>query len=339
MNKLVYLIIGVVAVMFLCVAGIAVIGGTAVMACQPAGSPPASVEVSRWDAEQLGNAHIIVTVGIQRQIPARGHIVALATAIQESGLRNLPHLGGSDDHDSIGLFQQRPSQGWGTPAQLADPTYQTARFYDKLITVNGWEQMAVTQAAQAVQRSAYPDAYEKWSQDAAQLHFQLTGEPDSCLNTGTSGWMMPVNGPIVSGYHTAQRPDHHGIDISARKTTPIRAAATGNVIRVECNASLNGQPYSCDQDGSPAVKGCGWFAEVLSGNIIHRYCHMLTRPGIAVGDQVVSGQILGVVGTSGHSSGPHLHWEVHDVSAGGPATPENSLDPETFLRQVGALVP
>ena len=89
--------------------------------------------------------------------------------MQESKLYNLGHLGANNDHDSLGLFQQRPSMGWGSEAQVTDPVYSATAFYSALQRVPGWESMAVTVAAQSVQRSAYPDAYAKWETDATAL--------------------------------------------------------------------------------------------------------------------------------------------------------------------------
>ncbi|MEV7955269.1 NlpC/P60 family protein [Streptomyces sp. NPDC088141] len=109
-------------------------------------------------AEQIPNAKTIVATGISLRVPARGQVVALATALQESRLRNL----GSGDRDSLGLFQQRPSQGWGTPDQIRDPVYASTKFYEALLKVAGWQQLTVTQAAQKVQKSAFPDAYAPW---------------------------------------------------------------------------------------------------------------------------------------------------------------------------------
>jgi len=129
------------------------------------------------------------------------------------------------------------------------------------------------------------------------------------------------------------------MDIGAPKGTPIHAAAAGVVVKVACNASLAGQPYSCDADGSPSVAGCGYYSEVRTGQYIHRYCHQLIKPYLTVGQQVAAGQVIGIVGSSGHSSGPHLHWEIHDVTNGRAATSENALDPEVFLRSVGVPVP
>lgn len=122
-----------------------------------------------WSKTQRDNVRTIVAVGIALNVPERGFIVAVATAMQESGLRNLGDLGASNDHDSLGLFQQRPSMGWGSEAQVTDPVYSSTAFYIALKRVSGWESMAVTVAAQRVQRSAFPDAYAKWEHDATSL--------------------------------------------------------------------------------------------------------------------------------------------------------------------------
>ncbi|WP_432978485.1 hypothetical protein [Dactylosporangium sp. CA-233914] len=124
------------------------------------------------DSEQLANAATITAVGLTRKIPRRGLVVALATAWQESKLENL--TGG--DRDSIGLFQQRPSQGWGKPEQIADPRYAANAFFTGLLKVKGWEKMRVTDAAQQVQRSAHPEAYEKWADDSEVMVSALSGE-------------------------------------------------------------------------------------------------------------------------------------------------------------------
>ncbi|MFF3640395.1 C40 family peptidase [Streptomyces sp. NPDC002564] len=116
-------------------------------------------------AEQVPNAQTVVATGISLDVPKKGQIIALATAMQESRLRNL----GSGDRDSLGLFQQRPSQGWGTAQQIRDPVYASEQFYKHLLKVDGWQQMKVTQAAQAVQKSGYPDAYAQWEDLATAL--------------------------------------------------------------------------------------------------------------------------------------------------------------------------
>jgi hypothetical protein len=137
--------------------------GERVALCAPPGTPHV------WDAVQRENAATIIQVGAVLDVPERGQIVALATAMQESQLRNLGDLGARNDHDSLGLFQQRPSMGWGSVDQVMDPVYSTTAFYLALKRVPGWESMAVTVAAQRVQRSAFPYAYAQWETDANAL--------------------------------------------------------------------------------------------------------------------------------------------------------------------------
>jgi hypothetical protein len=123
------------------------------------------------DPEQAENAALITALAVRRGLPARAATIALATAMQESKLYNLE--GG--DRDSLGLFQQRPSQGWGTRAQVLDPVHATNAFYDALVKIDGYETLEITVAAQKVQRSAYPSAYAKHEPDARALASALTG--------------------------------------------------------------------------------------------------------------------------------------------------------------------
>jgi hypothetical protein len=122
--------------------------------------------------DQAANATTIAGVGKSAGLPDHAVTVALAAALQESGLHNL--AGG--DRDSVGLFQQRPSQGWGTPSQLHTPSYAASAFFRALQNQPGWETMPVTQAAQLVQRSAAPQAYAVWEQEARAVAEALTGE-------------------------------------------------------------------------------------------------------------------------------------------------------------------
>jgi murein DD-endopeptidase MepM/ murein hydrolase activator NlpD len=301
----------------------------------------------RLSDEQMRNAAIIINVGADLKVSPRGWVIAIAAALQESVLTNLPHLGADNDHDSVGLFQQRPSQGWGTPSQLQDPAYASRKFYERLLKVAGWESSALTDAAQAVQRSAYPDAYAKHEPLATQIVNLLADgaaraagsvSEVRCAAAGeiaASGWTAPVRAHVVSGFRTADRPGHDGVDLGAGRGTSIVAAATGRVLVVRCNASRGGQPYSCDRDGDPVtVRGCGWYVDILhSGNLITRYCHMISRPTVVVGQLVNAGDVIGRVGSSGHSSGPHLHFEVHrDADNSG----RGAIDPEPFMRERGA---
>jgi murein DD-endopeptidase MepM/ murein hydrolase activator NlpD len=157
------------------------------------------------------------------------------------------------------------------------------------------------------------------------------GAPAAAVQGGVSeSWLLPVPASVGSGFRTPTRPTHNGIDLSAARGTPIKAASEGTVIRVVCNASND----NCDVDGHIGAGGCGWYAEIQhAGSVVTRYCHMVQRPSVAVGQYVRSGQVIGYVGSSGNSSGPHLHFEVHVNAA--PATHENATNPVTFLRTKG----
>jgi len=121
--------------------------------------------------EQGENAALISAIGVSRGLPARAVSIALATAYQESKIRNLAH----GDRDSLGLFQQRPSQGWGTTQQVRDPYYSINKFYEALEKIDGYKSMRITEAAQKVQRSGFPEAYEDHAEDARALASVLTG--------------------------------------------------------------------------------------------------------------------------------------------------------------------
>lgn len=120
--------------------------------------------MASWDGEQMANARTIVAVGLEMGMSSRDILIGLMTAMQESGLRNLTY----GDRDSQGLFQQRPSQGWGTVAQVTNPLYSSRKFFSSLKKLNRTN-MSLWQAAQAVQRSAFPRAYAKWENDARRM--------------------------------------------------------------------------------------------------------------------------------------------------------------------------
>ena len=130
--------------------------------------------------DQTANAATIAAVARSRGLPARATVIALATALQESKLRNLD--GG--DRDSLGLFQQRPSQGWGTPEEVQDPVYAAGKFLDHLVEVPGWDTGDLTVVADTVQRSAFPDAYRKWELTATALAGALQTASPTALSCG-----------------------------------------------------------------------------------------------------------------------------------------------------------
>ncbi|MFK3979847.1 hypothetical protein ACI2K4_05630 [Micromonospora sp. NPDC050397] len=119
--------------------------------------------------DQLANAKAITDTAKKLGMGERGAVIAVATSMQESKLENLGHLGDMNDHDSLGLFQQRPSSGWGSPEQITDPVYASTAFLKGLKQVDGWQDMPLTDAAQKVQVSAFPDAYAQWEDQAAHI--------------------------------------------------------------------------------------------------------------------------------------------------------------------------
>lgn len=128
-------------------------------------------------AEQSNNAALIAAISANRGMPARAATIALATAMQESSLRNIDY----GDRDSVGLFQQRPSTGWGTVEEIMDPYYSAGAFYNHLAHLDGYEQMEITVAAQRIQRSAYPDHYAQHEGMARAFASSLRGHSPAAL--------------------------------------------------------------------------------------------------------------------------------------------------------------
>ncbi|MCD9142583.1 hypothetical protein [Streptomyces albireticuli] len=170
-----------------CAVLLALIGyGVAQLVTGGPGAPRCTVradgESYSLSPEQAVNAATISAVGSARGLPERAVTIALATAMQESGLRNIHH----GDRDSLGLFQQRPTQGWGSAAQITDPVYAAGKFYDHLVEVPGYSRLPLTVAAQKVQRSGFPQAYAKHEPDASLLASGLTGRAAAAFSCTTS---------------------------------------------------------------------------------------------------------------------------------------------------------
>ena len=306
-----------------------------------------------YGVAQIKNAAIIINVGATMKLPPRAWVIAVATAMQESRLTNLGFLGDRNDHDSLGLFQQRPSSGWGTPAQVTDPVYASTKFYEKLKKVGNWETLSLTQAAQRVQISAYPDAYAKHEPIATQIVNLLADGAGNAVGNSlsmvcasadqisASGWTNPlaVDGKgaqkmvVGSGFRTADRPSHQGVDLIVGTGTPVRSVASGVISRIKCDETFSGRK-DCDVPGYSGKGGCGWMLEIRhAGNIMTRYCHLVERPKLRVGQRVAAGQVVGTSGTSGNSSGPHLHFEVH---LNNDRSSASAVDPVQFMAQHGA---
>lgn len=253
--------------------------------CLPAVAKP--VNATDYTPEQLSHASTIVAVGKRMNVPPEGWVIALATAMQESGLRNLQY----GDRDSLGLFQQRPSQGWGTPEQITTPAYAATQFYERLLALPGWQQMSLTRAAQSVQRSAFPLAYAKHAQAARYLVGKVGGS--TCTGGSSGTWVIPVDGECTSGFGQRGGQLHGGLDIAAPIGATIVAPRAGTVI-----------------DAGP-VSGYGLWVRIRHPDgAITTYGHNF-RNLVEPGDTVSAGQPIAEVGNRGDSTGPHVHFEIN----------------------------
>jgi murein DD-endopeptidase MepM/ murein hydrolase activator NlpD len=279
-------------------------------------------------AAQLGVAATIVAVTAGRGLPPRAAVIAVATAYQESRLRNLP--GG--DADSVGVFQQRLIYYPATVA--ADPQRATAAFLERLVLVPGWADLPVTVAAQAVQRSAHPGAYAPWQALAEHLVAQhwpgalrlACGDADPAAEATLPGrCVSPLPEAAVTsrfGWRihpiTGARQVHAGVDLAGgvhgHLADPIRAACDGVVAFA-----------------GPA-SGYGTYLAIRHAGFVTGYGHMWTT-SVRVGQRVRAGQVIAFVGCAGSCTGPHLHFEVRPTLWGPPA------DPVAFFAARGVVIP
>lgn len=244
-------------------------------------------------AEQLKNAATIIGVGKGMGANTNDLIVSIMTAMQESGLRNLDY----GDRDSIGLFQQRPSQGWGTKEQIMNPSYSARKFFSSLLAMKNRSKLSLTQQAQAVQRSGFPEAYAKWQAMAQQVVSGTSFNPFGGT-LGAGGKVRPVSGPVSRDWaHHSNLP--RGTDFGVPVGTPVRAAMSGSV---QTSTDLRGS-------GNGGYRSYGRY--IVIGNGLDRtlYAH-LSKRGIAAGSAVRAGQLIGYSGNTGNSTGPHLHFET-----------------------------
>lgn len=238
-------------------------------------------------AEQLGNAKTIYEVGVKLGLPAFGEEIAIATAMQESGLINLTT---ATNYDSLGLFQQRPSQGWGTPAELTDPTYAAKAFYDALLEVSGWQQLPLTVAAQDVQHSAYPDAYAKWESLASSLVASFGGGTNACPTSDGDGQTTTDPTPLPVGF-------------SLPAGTPTQV-----VTAIEYALAQLGKPYLWGGTGPDGYDCSGLTMEayLAAGVSLPRTTYQQVGSGTAVysTDQLKPGDLIFTAGSDGTDANP-----------------------------------
>lgn len=276
----------------------------------------------RLGHEQVAVAKTIVSVGKSVGAPPRGWVIAIAAGLQESGLRPL-NFG---DRDSLGVFQQR--SGWGSRDERLNPRTAARMFFlggrhgqKGLLEIDDWKSLPLTTAAQAVQRSAYPDAYAKWEGLAVQTVRRLSHRDGSCLAHGS--WVLPTGripyvltagfgecGGLWSHCHTGQ-------DFAVPAGTPISAASTGTVVF----AGRSG-PY-------------GLLVRVLHSDGIATWYGHLSEIRTTVGNRVSPGDLIGLSGSTGNTTGPHLHLEVRtNATASSEGTP---IDPLPWLHSHNVL--
>ena len=295
------------------------LGGLGVSACALSQS---TATVADLDGDQISNARTIIAVGKSLRVPPRGWVIAIATALQESGLRNL----GYGDRDSLGLMQQRPSMGWGTIRQVQHPAYAARAFFggptspaanSGLLSVRGWEEMPLWQAAQTVQRSAYPMAYAQHEPLSTELVRRLAGTTAGCRSLAAGPWRPPVAAgyTLTSGYGWRTSPTvggadfHTGQDFARPTGSPVTAVSRGTVVAAGWSGSY------------------GNLVRVRHAHGVESWYAHLSAVRVRVGEQVRAGDRLGLVGSTGNSTGPHLHLEIR--------VDDQPTDPVPWLTQKG----
>ena len=324
-------------------------------------STTVSGESMTLDRTQLTHAATIIEIGSGIDGVGRdGIIIALMAALTESRLLMLantnaypesgdyPNDGDGSDHDSLGLFQMRPQSGWGTVEDLMNPTYQARAFYGGpegpnfpsprgLLDIHGWQQMDKGKVAQAVEVSAHPERYTNFEPVAETIFSALTGvgsapsmNGSSIITTSTASNSQVVF-PLPEGTwvttdvfgwrndpFTNERVFHTAADFSAADGTPILAAASGTVTVAEYSHAWGGIiVIDHNVDG-----------ERIATAYVHSWAHGIH---VAVGDTVRAGQHIADVGSSGRSTGPHLHFEVREGGTNG-----DYIDPAAWLNKHNA---
>jgi len=279
--------------------------------------PPVSPSGINLDRQQRSVAATVISVGRQLKVPSRGWVVALSAGMQESGLRPLAY----GDRDSLGVFQQRTA--WGSVVDRMDPRTSAVMFFTGghagqpgLLDIDGWASMSLTQAAQAVQVSAYAGAYAKWEPLAVRLVEELAGVDASCQKSTT--WVFPLGDAEYAatagfgdcGAHWSHC--HTGQDFAAPTGTPVVAAGDGVATFAGWDGAYGNAVHLRHSDGTAT-----WYAH-------------LSRLETHTRLSVQAGQLIGLVGSTGNSTGPHLHFEVRTGAS--RTTSGTPIDPLRWLQ-------
>jgi cell wall-associated NlpC family hydrolase len=280
----------------------------------------------KLNADQAKNASTIFNVGSGRNLPPRALQLAIGTAMQESRLKNLNY----GDRDSVGLFQQRPSQGWGTVAQILDPQYSAGKFYDALAKVPSWQTLPFTVACQRVQKSGFPDAYAEWESMAKAVVDTLIKSAQSSTNAGGLASGAGGSGGISSGSNSARK-------FSAVAYNLIASKPPGH-IRYHLG---NDDPYNSPD---PRVLDCSSFVDWVYYHTVGRPLNPSGGRSVARGigpqciqfDAELAKQVKGAllfIGTRGNET--HVEVSLGNGMTAGARTDDLPLDKQVSIAKAG----
>lgn len=311
-------------------------------------------------ATELGHAATILAVARSLGVSERGQQIAMMTALQESGLKmyanssvpaslDYPHDAVGSDHDSVNFFQQRVS-GWGSVKDLMDPTYAARAFFGGpdgpnkgsprgLLDIPGWESMSLGEAAQTVQVSAFPDAYDNWEGAAQQILSSVGGSVscDSSVLVGQAAYPLSPGFNMTSGYGPRD------IDVPNASTWHV-------AIDLQHWPNPCGDPVYAILPGTVVLSSDLWLSVKHPDGFIVSYLHMYKSQRLVdVGDQITAGQQIGVTGNVPPSGGCHLDLRINKngttnpavaglqeaPALGAPAQYAGYVNPEDFLRLYG----
>lgn len=312
-------------------------------------------------ATELGHAATILSVARSLGVSARGQQIAMMTALQESGFKmyanssvpaslDYPHDAVSSDHDSVNYFQQRVS-GWGTVGELMDPVYAAKAFFGGedgpnggsprgLLDIPGWEEMGLGEAAQTVQVSAFPTAYDKWEPAAQQIINAVAGSI-SCNSSVVVGGQVAF--PLSPGYQMTSGYGPRAADVPGASSWHV-------AIDLQHWPNPCGDPVYAVLPGTVTLSSSLWLSIKHPDGFVVSYLHMYKSERLVnVGDTVTAGQQIGVVGNVPPSGGCHLHLAVNKngttnaavaalreaTDLGAPAQYAGFVNPEEFLRLYG----